>query len=207
MATFCNLKTTTPSWSNSSSDSKAGYTAEGYSILEYARARYGHRRSQTWGTDGSPLFVVHQENDGSVVLGIAYAWLDASHSETLAKILATDNLRQLRLIIPRDWQSVTGNIHSLWNIDINGRRWFLRRHSDVWILLKAETGTPRASGPEILHWAGGQIRARYEVELDPWQIGPDTGAANTAAYYAEGGPEITPKDRSEAIRRMIAGMY
>jgi hypothetical protein len=92
-------------------------------------------------------------------------------------------------------------------MDMQATRWFLRRHDDLWLLVMAETNMPGIAGPELIEWAEAQINARYEVELSQWRIGPGTGAAGTAVFYIEPKDGITPKDRSESIKRMIADLY
>jgi len=187
-------------------DYKASYTPYGRSVLRYLDAKYGLARSRTWGEDDTPLFVVHQDEDNAV-LGFAVAWLDAGADEASAKGWAVENLRQLRGVPIDQWRQVNEDPGSWWTVDIQRTRWFLRRHHDVWLLVKAETNMPGLGGPELIEWAEGQIEARYEVELGQWRIGPGTGTAGTAVFYIEANGEIISKDQSGSIKRRIAGLY
>lgn len=181
-------------------------TDRGISVLVYLNAKYVRARSRTWTNVNTPFFVVHQDKGGTV-LGVAAASLDNRVGETSAKIWATKNLQEFGLILIEDWQQVDEEAKSWWNIDINFTYWFLRRHEDVWLLVMAETNAPKLAGPELIEWAEAQIEARFEVELREWQIGPGTGAADSAVFYIDTGGEIVRKDRSELIKRTIADLY
>jgi hypothetical protein len=187
-------------------DFKLAFTPRGHSVLRYLDAKYGPVRSKTWGDDDTALFVVHQDKDDAV-LGFAAAWLDAGVDQASAKAWAVENLRQLGRVSIAGWRQVGEDPRSWWNMDMQFTRWFLRRHHDVWLLVMAETNMPGVTGPELIQWAEAQIEARYEIELGHWRIGPGTGAAGTAVFYMEAKGGITPKDRSELIKRMIVGLY
>jgi hypothetical protein len=151
-------------------------------------------------------FVVHSDRDDAV-LGLATAWGDGRWDEASAKSWAMANLRQRKTSPVGEWHQVGHDHASWWTVDLNAGRWFLRRHEDVWLLLKAESNMPGLNGADLIEWAEDCIKARYEVDLERWQIGPGTSATDTEVFYIDTKGTIVPKDRSDAIRKFIAGMY
>lgn len=187
-------------------DSKSVYSARGDAVLKYLNAKYGSGRAETWGDDEGPLFVVHQDEDDAI-LGIATALLDARYDEAAAQALAIKFLGRLQRVLIDEWRQVGDDPRSWWSLDSNAKRWFIRRHDDVWLLVLAETNAPNVTGPDLIEWAEGQIQSRYEVDLGRWEVGPGTGAVGTEVLYVEVKSDISPKDRSEAVKRFIANLY
>lgn len=187
-------------------DSKSAYTPLGPSAIRYLNAMYGPKRSQTWRNEDEVTFVVHQDKNNAV-LGIVVAWLAADVEEISAKSWAIAHLQRAQRDPTGEWGPVNEDSRSWRVLDKQTKQWFLRRHDDAWLLIMTLAHAPQFKGAELIEWAESQIKSRYEAKLGNWQTDPDATIDHyTVFYLATKGP-ITPKDRSESIKRLIASMY
>jgi hypothetical protein len=184
----------------------SAFMPNGHWVIKDLKARYGQPRSSTL-RDETISFVMHH-GPQNTTLGLVMAATGNDATASDAKGWCRDLLREHGVTTLLDWNTVDDDPRSWWTVDpLMLGRWYLRQHSDGWIIIRVLTNWPCTSGPDALNWANEFIQARFTTQLTSWLKGPDTGKEGVLAYYADVRGDLTPKDHSELTKKFLLSRY
>lgn len=163
-------------------------------VLNDLKATFAEPRPAT--VSASPgTFVVHWNADKIRLSRLAATMTDCADSPEAARGWA-NHLLSGGGAHAIDWHVADGDARSWWTLDLQGRRWFLRRHTDCWAMLLTVADHPMpspASQLAAIAWANEMIDTRFRVPPLQWRAGPTTGEPGLTALYADTRDEPDPK--------------
>jgi hypothetical protein len=169
-------------------------------VFNDLRATYAAPRHTT-ASPSPATFIVHWNKNYARLTRLAAIMTDCADSAEAAQAWA-NHLLHTAGAPACGWHVADGDARSWWTLDLNGQRWFLRRHTDCWTMLKAISDYRMPSPPTQLAaiaWASEVADKRFHVPPLAWRTGPTTGEPGLMALYADARDVPQPKPGPTAL--------